>query len=563
MMPVATSDRAEERILVLAPLRKDAPAVASLVQRGGLHPAICADLERMIEQLREGAGALLVAEEALAATKLAAALAEQPPWSEIPLLLVGAGNSRKNPHSQPAFERVGGYVNVVLLDRPLRSATLLSALRAALRARRRQYQIRDHLMERALHEQQLHRLNETLEQRVADRTHELELAMQRQQEAERALQQSQKAEAIDQLTGGVAHDFNNLLMVFLGGLNLLERKPNDAAHRAQVIEGMREAAARGQALTKQLLAFARRMTLVPEPISLRELIDGMNTLVSGSLRGDITIEIDLPQDLWPVLADRTQLELALLNLAVNARDAMPNGGILRIVGRNMSAPRPHLAGDYVSIAMRDTGDGIAPDILHRVFDPFFTTKSVGKGTGLGLSQVHGFVSQSGGDARITSERGKGTTVVLYLPRANNHDRTAGTKRARAAATPIANGDRTVLLVEDNAGVAQIASGMLDALGFKVVHAENAHEALRKLESVAIDVLFSDVVMPGGMNGVELAREVRKRNPDLPVLLTSGYSDAIQKLDPCENLPLLEKPYELPSLERALRTLVLPQRQPAL
>jgi signal transduction histidine kinase len=551
----ATPEIHEQRILILAPFRQDAAAAASLVQRGGLQATICKDLDSLIEQLLEGAGALLMAEEAIGpppqAAKLAAALAEQPPWSELPVLLVGAGNARNG--RKPAFERVGGYVNAVLLDRPLRSTTLISALRAALRARRRQYQIRDYLLERARQEQQLHRLNETLEQRVAERTQELENAMRHREEAERALQQAQRAEAIGQITGGVAHDLNNLLMVFLGGLNLLERKPDAAPQRALIIQGMRDAAARAHTLTKQLLAFGRRMALVPEPIQLRELIDGMRTLVGGALREDIAIEIHVESSLWPILADRTQLQLALINLAVNARDAMPKGGTLRIIGRNVANPLLHLSGEFVSIAVQDTGEGIAAAILGRVFDPFFTTKPVGKGTGLGLSQVHGFVSQSGGEARIESEPAKGTTVTLYLPRAKP-EHASDVKLAIPAATPIANGDRTVLLVEDNPGVAQIAAGMLDVLGFRVVHAENAQDALRQLERVAVDVVFSDVVMPGGMNGIELAREVKKRKPSLPVLLTSGYSEAFPKLNPSENLQMIEKPYELSALEQALRSL---------
>jgi signal transduction histidine kinase len=323
-----------------------------------------------------------------------------------------------------------------------------------------------------MQEQELLRLNETLEQRVWARTAELEEAnrrllaeMQQRQHAERALLQAQKMEAIGQLTGGIAHDFNNLLMVLSGGLDMLERAA-DPSRRDRLIAGMRQAATRGEALTRQLLAFSRRMALIPGPVHLHSLLEPMRILVAGALREDIQIEILIPQDLWPVLADAAQLELAILNLAVNARDAMPHGGRLTI-----SASNAHVAeasgeepfGDFVQIEVRDTGSGIPPEILDRVFDPFFTTKDVDKGTGLGLSQVYGFTKQSGGRVSIQSRPAEGTSIVLHLPRAiavPAEDAPAPLPE-REALRPV-DGTRMVLLVEDNDGVA--AGHLRDAPG---------------------------------------------------------------------------------------------------
>ncbi len=330
----------------------------------------------------------------------------------------------------------------------------------------------------------LRALNATLENRVRDRTADLEEAnrkllveMEQRQQAEMALRQSQKLEAVGQLTGGVAHDFNNLLKVVHGGINILERG-TDAPRRERVLNGMRQAAVRGEAPTQQLLAFSRNIELRAETIDLGKLIDGMRILVSGALRGDIQVQIRIPADLWPILADPTQLELAVLNAVANARDAMPNGGALTIRARNVALDGGEggLRGDYVRVEIQDTGIGIPAEILHRVFDPFFTTKPVGKGTGLGLSQVHGFAEQSGGHARVVSRVSEGTTVILDLPRAPAvEDRPADT--AAAETPPIEGRGRHVLLVEDNDEVATLEADMLDILGFAVTRVSGSAEAL--------------------------------------------------------------------------------------
>jgi signal transduction histidine kinase len=552
MIEPLPADVLDETVFVHAPSRQDSGAVAGLIERGGLRAQVLSNLADLPSRLDRGAGAILLSEESIASHPhqqfLLDALEKQPNWSEIPVLLIGASHGRRS--ASVAQLSVGGYANVVLLERPLRFAGLVSALKAALRARRKQYQIRDYLAERDRHELEL-------EQRVRERTRDLEQAHESQEHAERAMREAQKAEAIGQLTGGVAHDFNNLLMVFTGGLTLLEKKWNDREQRDFILKGMRQAAERGQALTKQLLAFARRIKLDPQPVDFAALLEGMRVLMGGALRGDIEFKVDIPSDLWPLFADRTQLELAILNLAVNARDAMPQGGALRISAENRAVDSDDGSGknEYVAIAIEDTGAGIPPALLERVFDPFFTTKPIGKGTGLGLSQVYGFARQSGGTATIESEEGRGTKITLLLPRSMEAVPT-NVVTADVASLPLAERDKLVLLVEDNDDVAGIGQRMLETLGFRVERASNAKEALKRLYERTYDVLFTDVVMPGGMNGLELAREASVLSPKMPVILASGYSDALRDADG-NGFPLLEKPYQLAQLEQALKRALQP------
>jgi PAS domain S-box-containing protein len=371
-------------------------------------------------------------------------------------------------------------------------------------------------------------------------------------EAERRLRQSQKLDAIGQLTGGVAHDFNNLLMVIAGGLSLLER-PVDAQRRLRIIAQMRQATERGASLSRKLLAFSRRQPLNPEPVDLHRQIDGMREILDRTLRGDIEVKTELADDLWPIKVDAAEWELVVLNLCVNARDAMPDGGVITIGARNaLQVRQGELAGDYVAVTICDTGTGMSADVLTHIFEPFFTTKEVGKGSGLGLPQVYGFTKQSGGTVTVASVLGEGTTVTMLLPRTAGPPADPAPRRADYTARQ--NGrSGSILLVEDNDEVAMLVTEMLRELGYRVMRAASAQGALGALaDEREIDLVFCDIMMPGTMNGVELAREVRRRRPSAPILLTTGYAGTTVQDAEAEDIGILCKPYAIEALDAALR-----------
>ena len=373
-------------------------------------------------------------------------------------------------------------------------------------------------------------------------------------EAEKHIRHTQKIDAIGQLTGGVAHDFNNLLMVISGGLSLLQRS-EDAGRQQRIIDQMRQAAERGASLSRQLLAFARRQPLNAEPIDLHRLIDGMREMLDRTLRGNVQVKTKLADDLWPIKVDRTECGLVILNLCVNARDAMPNGGVITIRAKNVAGLREQeLSGDFVVLTVEDTGSGMPPDVLARVFEPFFTTKEIGKGSGLGLPQVYGFAQQSGGSVKIDSKVGVGTTATLFLPRSDmapaapspENDGLDSTARRRAALG-------CILLVEDDDEVAALVAEMLNSLGYRVTRVASARAALGALaDDPGIDLVFSDVLMPGPMSGVDLAREIRRRHPGAPILLTTGYAGTALTGPGIDNIQILFKPYQIGALDAALR-----------
>jgi PAS domain S-box-containing protein len=391
------------------------------------------------------------------------------------------------------------------------------------------------------------RLNETLEQRVLERTLELE-------DAHEALRQSQKMEAVGQLTGGIAHDFNNMLAVVIGSLDLLGRRVGiDDPRARRYLDAASDGARRAALLTQRLLAFSRQQPLRPEPVDANGLVAGMSDLLRHSLGPDIQLTTDLAEALWRTHADPNQLENAILNLAVNARDAMPDGGRLSIATGNSDRDERGLPGEFVLICVSDTGMGMPDSVVAKAFDPFFTTKEVGKGTGLGLSQVYGFVKQSGGHIAIRSSPGEGTTVEIHLPR--YHGATAA-DRQDADARDLALGRReeVVLVVEDEPGVRQFSTDALGELGYRVLEADGAAAALRLLDAhPEIALLFTDVVMPE-VNGAKLAEEARRRRPDLRILFTTGYTrDAVVHdgvLDP--GVELLGKPYSVEELAAKVR-----------
>ncbi len=347
----------------------------------------------------------------------------------------------------------------------------------------------------------------------------------RLKKAEEALRQSQKLESLGRLTGGVAHDFNNLLAVFANGLQLLGRNVPEE-QRARIRESMRRAVARGTGLTHQLLAFTRRQAINPESIDLGAHLKGMREMLERSVQADIRIEMDFGAELWPVEIDVGEFELAMLNLFANARDAMPGGGTISIDARNvMEATDGVLPTDFLQLSVADTGSGMPPEVLERVFEPFFTTKEVGKGSGLGLPQVYGFAQQSGGRLRIDSRIQVGTTVTLLLPRSL---RKPVEPVDSSSASPLRGDgrDRHVLLIEDDVEVAALTREMLSHLGFDVIHAASPVAAFGALaDGRRIDIVFSDIMMPGGMSGLDLAREIRRRHPGVPIVLTTGYSEA--------------------------------------
>jgi PAS domain S-box-containing protein len=365
------------------------------------------------------------------------------------------------------------------------------------------------------------------------------------------LAQSQKLETLGQFTGAIAHDFNNMLMVIGGNTQIIRRRLVDPA-ALRGVRAIEQAAARGEALTRRLLTFSRLQALNPVAIDLRERLPALRDLLASPMRDNIALVYELPDDLWPIKVDVPELELALVNIVVNARDAMLGGGVIQITAANVTITSENdadgLLGDFVSIAISDTGTGIDPAILQRVFEPFFTTKSPNIGTGLGLSQVYGFVHQSNGTVLISSNLGAGTTVTLYLPRASQAEAEA-TDGAREEETKGSN--EKILLVEDNPEVQGVTASLLEELGYRVQLAENAADALDQLATCAdFTLVFSDIVMPGPMNGVALAQRIREAYPHIAVLLTTGYAPREDLA--AIKLPLLRKPYRIGTLSTVLR-----------
>ena len=360
------------------------------------------------------------------------------------------------------------------------------------------------------------------------------------------LAESQKLDALGQLTGGVAHDFNNLLMIISGSVHTLRKGVPDDPRLQRALTAIEAASRRGAALTSQLLTFARRQSVNPRAVDVVERINAVRDVLDTGVGGTVKLQFDLDSGVWPVMVDVAELETALVNLAINARDAMPDGGTITIAAENTGLSDSDHTGDYVAISVADTGTGIAPDVLSKIFDPFFTTKPIGKGTGLGLSQVHGFAHQAGGTVKVTSELGKGTKVAILLPRRDID------VPLDDVSTGEASGSGTVLLVDDNPEVAAVSSNLLEQLGYTVRRVANAEAALREIERDGIDMVFSDIVMPGKMDGLGLARHLRAMRPRLPILLATGYSDAA--LNVRGDFPILRKPYEIHQLSQAIAKL---------
>ena len=402
------------------------------------------------------------------------------------------------------------------------------------------------------------RVETVVDQRMRDleaTNRRLQIEVKEREQAEAALRQAQRMEAIGQLTGGVAHDFNNLLTVVSGNAELLcDNAQSDAVLRRA--SAIMRAAERGKRLTRQLLAFSRRQTLRPEPVDLRQRTREIADMLSRSLRTDIEVTVDMPEQLWLVAIDPAEFELALLNIGVNARDAMPEGGRFRVTASNVTygpgdLESDGLMGDFVAVILSDTGTGMPPDVLAQAFEPYFTTKEAGVGSGLGLSQVYGFAKQSGGTATIDSAPGKGTSVRLLLPRATS---TAGSSRAPLQAEAMSEAPSArILFVEDDPEVAAVTAELLQDIGYQSVEARDGDGALLAIErDPTIALVLSDIVMPGGLSGIELARTLRKRRPELPVLLATGYSHYVSPAA-SEGFALVEKPYRRDVLGASIRS----------
>ncbi len=422
-------------------------------------------------------------------------------------------------------------------------------------------------------EQRLRHLNENLEERVAQRTLALAEANQRLQNemvererAEDALRHAQKMEAVGQLTGGIAHDFNNMLTGNIGSLDLMQRYI--AAGRSDDIGRFADAAVasahRAAALTHRLLAFSRRQSLDRRPLDPNQLVASLEDLFQRTKGAHITLKVQLGHDIWPVNSDASQLENALLNLVINARDAMPDGGELLIEtansyldGTDITTPEPVKAGDYVMLGVRDNGTGMAPKILAKAFDPFFTTKPIGQGTGLGLSMIYGFAQQSGGHVTLHSEPGQGTCVRLYLPRLHGTSLASSLPASLSEAAPVALAGEAVVVVEDDPAVRMLVVNVLDELGYTAHQAADARTALPLLESdLRVDLLVTDVGLPG-MNGRQLAEIARQHRPGLRILFMTGYAEkAAERQGFLEDgMDMVAKPFSIDVLATKIRSMI--------
>ncbi|MBA3525857.1 MAG: ATP-binding protein [Pseudomonadota bacterium] len=536
-----------ETALVLAPVGRDAAIAAGMLGESRISALICPDLDCLIGELGDDVGFVLVTEEALLRSDLrgiAAWIDSQPEWSDLPFVLIThkGGGLERNPSAGRLLDTLG---NVTFLERPFHPTTLVSLARSALRARGRQYDARARLKALQDSEERLRVANETLEARVEERTREHELALAQ-------LHEAQKLETLGQLTGGVAHDFNNLLTPVIGNLDLMRRRlaPGDGSER--LIDASLQAASRAATLVQRLLAFARRQDLRPRSVDIGSLLDGMTDLIRRSLDPSIDVRITHSPDLPPARVDPNQLELAILNLAINARDAMPRGGKLLIAAEAQSVePSDTMAaGDYVLISVTDEGTGMDPAVLARAIEPFFSTKGVGKGTGLGLSMVHGLAAQLGGTLKLRSSPGGGTTADIWLPVA-----TEAASAGEVDTGPVipAAQRATILLVDDEELVRVGTADMLSDIGYDVIEATSGAEALRLVrDGAAPDLLISDYLMPG-MNGVELIQAVRSLSPGLRVMLITGYSTIAE--GPGASIPRLAKPFRHADLARFVADLL--------
>lgn len=531
-----------ERGLILAPQGRDAIVARDMLAEAGIAGRIVNDMPDLVHQLRVGAGFAILTDDALVGTDLHSLsewLGDQEEWSDFPFVLLTrrGGGLERNPDAGRFLDILG---NVTFLERPFHPTTFVSLAKSAIRGRRRQYEARSRL-------EQLNRFASDLERRVEERTAEHAAAVAQ-------LHEAQKLETLGQLTGGVAHDFNNLLTPITGALDLLKRKYGDSDARTERLLGNAlQAADRAKTLLQRLLGFARRQSLQTQAVDIAGLLADMYDLIASSVGSQVEVRLRCDSDLQPALIDPNQLELAVLNLAVNARDAMPDGGPLTIMAEEVAiGPRsePNLKpGLYVRLSVIDAGIGMDDETLKRAIEPFYSTKGIGRGTGLGLSMVHGLAAQLGGGFALTSEPGKGTRVDLYLPVAG--DSAPAQRRTAVESLRTVGQTLSVLLIDDQDIVRAATLEMIRDLGHEVVEANGGAQALALLDSgLKVDLVVTDYMMPG-LDGAKVARRVGRTHPELPVLLITGYTGVT---DAVLDLPRLSKPFGQAELAAAIANL---------
>jgi signal transduction histidine kinase len=550
---MAIAELGSQYVVIHTPHGRDAEIAAGLLKEVGISAVKALDLNQFENSLSNDTWFALLTDETLRSSDMrgiADWIANQPAWSDLPFIVLtqrGGG-----PERNPAAARLSEMLhNVTFLERPFHPTTFVSVARTALNGRRRQFDARALIADLNEGEERLRRANETLEARVAERTAELERAhaivldeIAQREKAETLLRQAQKMEMIGQLTGGVAHDFNNLLMAVIGNLDLLRRYAPEDGKTRRLIDGAMQGAQRGATLTQRLLAFARRQELTVEARSLSDLMQGMTNLIERSTGPEIELKFDIPEQLPLVMVDTNQIELAVLNLVVNARDAMPNGGTLSIsttlVHVDADDDDDLVPGTYIRLSVRDTGQGMDAETLSKATDPFFSTKELGKGTGLGLSMIDGLAKQLKGALRLSSEVGVGTQADLWLPADMSHQFQSPSAQTEQATLP-ATVQIKILVVDDDMLIAMSTVDMLEDLGHEVVEVNSGAGALQLLEDGQIfDLMITDYAMPR-MTGAQLACAARALRPDLPILLATGYAELPSQ--PEIDLPRLAKPYQ--------------------
>ncbi|MBB6132664.1 signal transduction histidine kinase/CheY-like chemotaxis protein [Massilia aurea] len=535
-------------VIIFAPVLGDSATLRALIEVEQVGVLLCRDKNEFYALLNDSTLAAAVTEEGLAQCsldELSECLRRQPTWSDIPMLLLADAENRNIDTGR--FARLSEIGNFTVLTRPATRLAIVMALRSALRTRRLQFDLRDQLHEMTDHAQQLESL-------VGERTARLEQEVLGRRRVEHALVEARRLESLGRLTGGIAHDFNNILQVIAGSETLLRMLLGGAVdpRLSRSLDGIRRATTHGATLTQQLLAYARRQPLASIVIDMQVHMDSSLELLQRMLPSSVQVSLKIAPHIWSVLADPTQLDAALLNIASNARDAMDDVGTIAMDSANWTLPDPmmpeaaHLVGEFVGILLTDSGPGMSGDTAEQAFEPFFTTKAVGKGTGLGLSQVYGFAVQSNGTAFIRRENA-GLTVGILLPRSQEKIVLVELNTLEKRSDGLAG--LNILYVEDNPDVAESTVALLQSLGAIVYHVYNADTA-RESDLSAIDLVFSDVMMPGKMDGVEFARWLATGHPNLAVVLTSGFMLSPERLHGLD-VQFVRKPFVIQTINEAI------------